>query len=202
MLLIGPTAAGKTPLGQMLERRRLGARRCLHVDFGDLLRLAAAGDGPKTLSKDDLALVHRVLDSGALLENEHFGVARKLVEGRLAAGGLGAGDVVVLNGLPRHVGQARDVDAMFDITTVVDLTCDAETVFHRIAANAGGDRTARTDDHAGAVQDKLVLFAERTRPLIDHYRTKGAQIVALDIGPATTAQEAWQALSGAMSRCP
>lgn len=201
MLLIGPTGAGKTPLGQMLECEGLGGRRCVHVDFGQLLRLAA-GQGGQPLSQDERALIRRVLDCGALLEDEHFALARKLVDERLASAELDAGDVVVLNGLPRHVGQARDVDAMLDITTVVDLTCDAETVFDRIAANAGGDRTARTDDHAGAIRDKLALYAARTRPLIDHYRRAGARIIALDIGPATTAQQAWQALDHATQQLP
>ncbi len=193
ILLIGPTGAGKTPLGQTLEFEGLGGRRCVHVDFGQLLRQAAAGQGPDTLSQDDLALIRRVLNCGALLEDEQFHVARKLVEGRLAEAG-GDHDLVVLNGLPRHVGQARDVDAMLEITTVVDLACDAETVFHRIAADTGGDRAARTDDHAQAVRGKLVLFAARTRPLIDHYRRAGARIITLDIGPATTPREAWEAL--------
>ena len=175
ILLIGPTGAGKTPLGQTLEFEGLGGRRCVHVDFGQLLRQAAAGQGPDTLSQDDLALIRRVLNCGALLEDEQFHVARKLVEGRLAEAG-GDHDLVVLNGLPRHVGHARDVAAP------------------PRPPPPGGDRAARTDDHAQAVRGKLVLFAARTRPLIDHYRRAGARIITLDIGPATTPREAWEAL--------
>ncbi|MCX7427258.1 MAG: hypothetical protein NTW96_16720 [Planctomycetia bacterium] len=38
MLLLGPTGSGKTPLGDLLERRGLGGRRCVHFDFGAHLR--------------------------------------------------------------------------------------------------------------------------------------------------------------------
>lgn len=46
-----------------------------------------------------------------------------------------------------------------------------------------------------AIRDRLALFAERTRPLIDHYRRKGARIVTIDIGPTSTAEETWQVLN-------
>ena len=198
MLLIGPTGAGKTPLGQALQRKGLEPKRCVHVDFGELLRLAAAGHGPQTLAPDDLDFIRRVLAAGALLEDEHFHIARKLIAGRLERAGVGDDDMVVLNGLPRHVGQARDVDAMLHVATVVDLACDAETVLRRIGTNAGGDRTARADDDARSVRDKLVLFAGRTRPLIDHYRLAGARIVTVEIGPTTSADQAWEALVEAL----
>jgi len=198
LLLIGPTGAGKTPLGQAIEREGLGPNRCVHVDFGELLRQAAAGQGPHALSPDDLDFIHRVLGAGALLEDEHFPIARKLIAARLDQAGLGDDDLVVLNGLPRHVGQARDVDAMLHVATVVDLACDARTVFQRIHTNAGGDRTTRTDDDEQAVRDKLALFAARTRPLVDHYRHAGARIVTIEIGPTTSPDQAREALAAAM----
>ena len=195
ILLIGPTGCGKTPLGQMLEAKGLGPRECLHLDFGELLRSAAAGDGPQTLGRDDVAFIRDVLLAGALLENEHFHIAGKLVAGALDSAGLGDDVVVVLNGLPRHVEQARDVQRLFDVAAVVDLACSADTVRQRIGTNVGGDRAARADDDEQAVRDKLALFARRTRPLIDYYRRAGARVVTIPIGPTTTAADAWQMLN-------
>ena len=194
VLLIGPTGAGKTPLGQALQDKGLGPRTCHHLDFGQLLRRAAAGAGPHTLDDGDLACIRDVLDRGALLENEHFHVAAKLVDALLGQREVRPDDIVVLNGLPRHVAQARDVDAMFHVVLVVDLACPEETVLRRIGTNAGGDRAARADDDRPAVRDRLALFAARTRPLIDHYRQVGARIVTIPIGPTTTAEEAREAL--------
>ena len=187
ILLIGPTGAGKTPLGQMLEQEGLGHKKCVHVDFGGLLRRAAAGNGPQTLTHSDVAFIRDVLRTGVLLEEEHFHIARKLLAPLLEAVDRGAGDIVVLNGLPRHAAQGGAVDEIFDIAVVVDR--------QRIRTNVGGDRGPRSDDDEQAVRDRLALFAERTRPLIDHYRRKGARIVTIDIGPTSTAEETWQVLN-------
>ena len=195
ILLIGPTGSGKTPLGQMLEARGLGRRRCVHLDFGELLRRAAAGDGPQTLDPDDVAFVRDVLHAGALLENEHFHIARKLVADLLDRAEIGDDDLVVLNGLPRHVDQGRCVEGIFHVTVVVDLVCSGQTVLQRIGTNVAGDRTGRNDDDQRAVENRLALFAERTRPLVDHFQRGGARVVTLPVGPETTARDAWQELN-------
>ena len=195
ILLIGPTGSGKTPLGQMLEARGLARRRCLHLDFGELLRRAAGGEGPQTLSREDVEFVRDVLHAGALLENEHFHIARKLVADLLDRAEIGDDDLVVLNGLPRHVDQGRCVEEIFRVTVVVDLVCSGQTVLRRIGTNVAGDRTGRTDDDHRAVENKLALFAERTRPLVDYFRQGGARVIAIPIGPETTAGDAWQALN-------
>ena len=41
ILLLGPTAAGKTPLGQLFADRGLWGRPCVHFDFGENLRRIA-----------------------------------------------------------------------------------------------------------------------------------------------------------------
>ena len=94
--------------------------------------------------------------------------------------------LVVLNGLPRHIGQAGDVDCMVDIKTVIHLNCTPKVVVHRIQTNAGGDRTRRADDALAAVRKKLALFEERTRPLVEHYAALGANVVEIEIAPDTT----------------
>ena len=44
VLLLGPTGAGKSPLGDWLEARGLWGRPCHHFDFGANLRaIVAAG---------------------------------------------------------------------------------------------------------------------------------------------------------------
>ena len=78
---------------------------------------------------------------------------------------------MVLNGLPRHVGQAEGLESLVDVRVVVHLSCTAEDVVRRIASNVGGDRTGRVDDDLAAVRRKLAVFAERTAPLLDHYRS-------------------------------
>jgi adenylate kinase len=185
ILLLGPTGAGKTPLGDCLAARGLHGRRCVHFDFGAQLRRVAQEGGPG-LSPDDRAYVQRVLTEGALLEDETFYIARAILAAFMANEGVGAQDLVVLNGLPRHAGQARDVGEVLRVTYVVALECSAEVVHARIATNSGGDRTARSDDSVAQVAAKLELYAARTHPLLDHYRSEGVQLRLVPVGVNTT----------------
>jgi adenylate kinase family enzyme len=123
-----------------------------------------------------------------LLEDEHFPVAEKLVRDFLCRKGVRAEDWVVLNGLPRHVGQAEDMERLVNVRRVVELRCDEEVVFARIRGNVGGDRTARTDDDPAAIRAKLRLYRERTAPLLRFYETRGVPTMEIPVGPADSPQ--------------
>ena len=197
ILLLGPTGAGKTPLGQLLDREGLWGRRCFHFDFGEnLRRIVAAATPPELLSRDDVEFLRSVLDQGALLEDEHFPIAEKILRVFLAERGAGGDDLVVLNGLPRHVGQAENVDAIVDVVAVVELACTPEIVFQRIGADAGGDRDGRTDDDEQAIRRKLAVYSRRSAPLVDHYRRLGAAITTVDIAADTSAENVRDQLGG------
>jgi adenylate kinase family enzyme len=188
ILLIGPTGSGKTPLGEFLEANGLNERRCAHFDFGSELRAAAAQREVRRLSGADLAFVRKCLAEGALLENETFHIAEALFANFLELRDIGAQDLLVLNGLPRHSGQAAAVDRLAKVVLVAMLECDAQTTIERISANAGGDRVGRTDDDPDSVRRKLAAFAERTRPLVNHYRGSGVPILTLNVEVSTTPQ--------------
>ena len=53
------------------------------------------------------------------------------------------------------------------------LDCTADVVRERILRNSGGDRAERMDDTDREVAKKLLLYRERTEPLIDYYRQQG-----------------------------
>lgn len=184
MLILGPTGAGKSPLGDALEAEGLAGRRCFHFDFGERLRHAAEHGG-KGLSEEDLFFIRDVLEKGALLENETFYIARAILGDFLETRGAGAEDLVVLNGLPRHAGQARDVGEALEIVLVVALECTGETVHARIEGNTGGDRTGRTDDSLAKTSRKLEIYAARTQPLLDHYASAGVTCCRVPVGVET-----------------
>ena len=191
MLLLGPTGAGKTPLGDALARHGLWGRRCAHFDFGAQLRRLVEVDRPDDVAgADDLAVLRRVLQTGALLEDEQLPLALRIVDAFLAAHCPQPSTLVVLNGLPRHRGQAEGIRPLLDVTTVALLECSPEVVLGRIAGNVGGDRTARADDDREAVRRKLDIFRERTEPLVDYYRRAGARIERIAVTAAMTPDDA------------
>jgi len=172
ILLLGPTGSGKTPLGNYLEKNGLWGQRCVHFDFGEHLRQVAA-HGCNGLTEKDVAYVRNVITEGALLKNETFYIARTILQAFLKNQNMRPQDLVVLNGLPRHAGQARDMSELLDVILVVALECTPEIVYERIARNSGGDRTKRTDDSIAAIKRKLEIYAARTYPLLAYYQNEG-----------------------------
>jgi adenylate kinase family enzyme len=182
ILLIGPTGSGKTPLGAYAETAGFHGRRCVHFDFGHQLRLAAAGEPPENgLDDDATAHIREVLATGALLENEAFAIAESILRRFIERHAPAPDDIIVLNGLPRHIGQAQRIARLLRVIRVVHLQCPPEVVFARIRHNSGGDRTGRCDDAPAAIRRKLAIFEERTAPLLEHYRRQGVDIIARQI---------------------
>lgn len=192
ILLLGPTGAGKTPMGMELERRGLWGRRCVHFDFGVNLRRGAAGQLPSGLLTDgEQRVLAGVIESGVLLEDEQFRIAEKIVHAFLQERRVDRETFIVMNGLPRHAGQAVALQALMAMHAVINMICNAETVLERIRANAGGDRVDRADDDPGLVRKRLQIYQERTAPLVAFYRNAGVRIIDLPVGMTTTAAELW-----------
>ena len=198
LLLLGPTGAGKTPLGELIEQRGLWGQAFAQFDFGAHLRAIAAQDPPdRWFSPAERSFFRGVIESGVLLEDSQFPLAQRVLERFLAQRRLAPSTRLTLNGLPRHVGQAQDLASIVQVRWVVVLECGLETAIARIAVNVGGDRTGRTDDAPAAVRRRLLLFAERTAPLVEHYQRSGAAIVRLPVAADMTTALMWQALNAA-----
>jgi adenylate kinase len=196
ILLLGPTGAGKSPLGDALAPNGLFNRHCHHLDFGSELRLAVSDRSRSAVySTAELDFIHGVLEQGLLLENEHFPLARKIISLFLDRTGFSRNDILVLNGIPRHQGQAREMEVLAHILALVVLDCSADEIVFRIRNNVGGDRTERVDDHSELIQTKLATFRERTAPLIDHYERLGRRIYRLVVSRTMTPAEAYRCVS-------
>jgi adenylate kinase family enzyme len=190
ILLLGATGSGKTPLGQLLERKGLWGRRCFHFDFGENLRDVARNrlQNHGGLTSVELATVVESLETGRLLTDREFSIAAKILKVFSVRKCAGRGDLLVLNGLPRHAGQAKRIDRLLDIIWVVHLVCGERTVLRRIRLNAGGDRKGRNDDTPAQVREKIAIFKKQTAPLLDHYRRKGVRILPVNVGLSTTSE--------------
>jgi adenylate kinase family enzyme len=142
----------------------------------------------------ELDFIHGVLERGLLLENEHFPLAEKILSLYLVRAGFSKRDMLVLNGIPRHQGQAKDIATMARVLSLIVLDCSADDVLYRIVKNVGGDRTERIDDNKELIDKKLATFRERTTPLIDYYTQSGRAIYRLRVSKDMTPSEAYYAI--------
>ncbi len=195
LLLIGPTGVGKSPLGDAIALRGLFGRRCHHLDFGyELRRAVSGGDASTPYRAAEIDFIHGVLERGLLLENEHFALAQKIISLFLLRTAFSPNDILVLNGIPRHTGQACDLGKTIEVKAVVVLDCSAEEVLCRIASNVGGDRSERIDDTVDLVEKKLSIFRDRTAPLIDHYEKEGCRIYRISVDRNMTPEAVYDVL--------
>jgi adenylate kinase family enzyme len=183
ILLLGPTGAGKTPLGNAMEQKGINGALCAHSDFGKYLRDITNENNFYGLSKHNVNFLKEILKKGALLENDTFYLAAEIIKKFLKQKAETA-NMVILNGLPRHEGQAMDIEPFFNIQTVIELKCKAETIFKRIMYNTGKDRDKRSDDHLDLVKKKLELYNTKTAPLLNYYKNKNVTIKTIKVDTA------------------
>jgi len=196
ILILGPTGAGKSPLGDMIARNGLFQRQCYHLDFGSELRRAmVSGDSSAIYSKDEIEIIRGVLERGLLLENEHFPLAKKIISLFLNRVGFNDTDILVLNGIPRHAGQANDISTIATIHALIILDCPADAIAFRIRDNVGGDRTERVDDDITLIGNKLEIFQQRTAPLIEHYAQENRSLYRINITTSMTPAETFKNVS-------
>lgn len=196
ILLVGPTGSGKTPLGEFAEKQGYNNNRCSHFDFGASLRNIDSSKAPVgKLYESDINFIHKVLTEGALLDNEKFYIAEDLLKNHISANTLRKEDYLILNGLPRHVGQASAIDKIVNITNIIYLHCTPEIVYKRITQNIGGDRTNRIDDTTEEIAAKLKIFETRTKPILNHYTRKQIPVSTVNITEKSTPETVWASIT-------
>lgn len=161
LLLIGAPGSGKGTQGELLAKR-FGLE---HIAAGDLLRAEVEAGTPVGKEVADL------LDRGELVPDEL--VIDLLMPAVLAAV---TDNGYVLDGFPRSVGQAlvarklaEEAGATPD--AVIYLEASRDELVRRILARAKVE--GRSDDTEEVVHNRLQVFEEATRPLVDYYRSRG-----------------------------
>jgi adenylate kinase len=136
-----------------------------HIATGDMIREMMARN--TELGQQ----LREVYDRGDLVSDEQI---IELIRDRLSRGDTIGG--FVLDGFPRTMAQA---DALEE--TLREIGRDLDVVFEfQIPDEVGRERMlkraaeeGRTDDTPEAIDERLRLYHEETKPLIEYYRTRG-----------------------------
>jgi adenylate kinase len=189
LIIFGPPSAGKGTQAQKLSKK-YGIPQ---VATGDLLRKAVADKTPLGLK------VKSVLDQGRLGPDN---LIVQLIKERVAKPDCKNG--YLLDGFPRTMGQAKELEKMTDIDLVLNIVVDFELLVERAVGRrtcpkcsavyhikfnppmnegecekCGSRLIQRDDDKEETVRNRLKVYMEQTAPLIDYYRKKG-KLVDID----------------------
>jgi len=161
LLVLGPQGSGKGTQAQ-----RLSADHGIpHVSTGEMFR-AAIADGTELGRR-----VEPILAAGELVPDE---LTVALIRERLSKPDTTAG--FVLDGFPRNLSQAEELDAMLaeigrTLDAVLFFDVPDEVALERLLGRA--DEEARHDDRPDAIERRLEIYHEHTEPVVERYRTTG-----------------------------
>ena len=194
LVLVGPPGAGKGTQAEFIAENF----NIPKISTGDIFRANVSG------GTDLGKLAKKYMDAGDLVPDE---VTIAMVRDRLAQDDAKAG--FLLDGFPRTIGQANELDQILDelglaLDVVLDLEVDNEEVVRRLSGRrlckrcghvwhiefdppkvadicdkCGGELYHRDDDYPETVRHRLDVYAQQTRPLIEFYDGRG-QLVGMD----------------------
>src|SRR6059036_44672 len=104
-------------------------------------------------------------------------------------------DTLVLDGIPRNLGQARIMDEMIDVKKLFHLACpDRETLFYRLKKRALKEN--RLDDaNEQVIQRRLDIYEKESRPVLSYYSQELVTVVDATQPPAKVLLEILQSVN-------
>jgi adenylate kinase len=204
LVLVGPPGAGKGTQAEFIAAHFTVPK----ISTGDIFRANVSGG--TELGR----MAKKYMDAGDLVPDE---VTNAMVRDRLAE--PDAVDGFLLDGFPRNVDQAKELDSVLGamgaaLSVVLDLDVDPDEVVRRLSGRrtckkcghvwhleydpptvpnvcdrCGGELYQRDDDHPETVRHRLEVYYSQTAPLIEFYGQR-EQLVAIDaIGPVEDVTE-------------
>jgi adenylate kinase len=167
LILLGPPGAGKGTQAARLARK-LGIPQ---LSTGDMLRAAVEAETPIGLK------AKAVMDAGGLVPDE---IVVGIINERISQPDARKG--FILDGFPRTVKQAGDLEAMLaakglKLDAAIELTVDAPKLVDRIVNRAAEARAAglpvRKDDDPDVFKSRLVAYERDTAAVTPFYRERG-----------------------------
>lgn len=187
-MIVGPPGAGKGSQADLISRE-LGIP---HISTGNIFREAIHNDSELG------ATARGFVEKGELVPDH---IVSALVLERIKGDDCGKG--FILDGYPRNMDQALDLDRNLEISDgpldlVLNVVVDRQELVRRLTGRrvcwkcgvvyhiifnppqvtgrcdlCGGELYQRSDDHRDTVSKRLDVFEEQTGPVIEHYRRRG-----------------------------
>jgi adenylate kinase len=187
LVLLGPPGAGKGTQARFLVE----TLEVPHISTGEMIRESIRrGEGAGAAARS-------LVEAGKLVPDN---VVLNIVEERLGQEDCGGG--FVLDGYPRNVQQARDLDRVLEgmgigLDAALEFTLDEEVVLQRlglrrscascgrifhlefnrperegICDGCGSELVQRKDDQEEVIRQRLQVYRETADPLVDYYRER------------------------------
>lgn len=166
LIILGPPGAGKGTQSILVAEKL----KLKHLSTGEILRQAVT-DGTELGLK-----AKEVMDSGNLVSDEiMIGIIKDAISGEDAKKGF------ILDGFPRTLEQARELDKImdslgYDTLRVINITLDDEELMRRMLGRG------RKDDTEETIKNRLKVYKEQTAPVKEHYSSKSAVFDIYGIG--------------------
>jgi adenylate kinase len=105
-------------------------------------------------------------------------------------------DILVLDGIPRNVGQAEIMEKMIDVQKLFHLSCpDRETLFQRLKKRALKDN--RLDDaNEQVIQRRLDIYETESKPVLSYYPKDCVTVIDATQPPAKVLFDILASLNG------
>lgn len=180
IILLGAPGSGKgTQSNQIVKNYNLP-----HISTGDIFRKNIKENTPLGIKAKEYINQGKLVPDSLVIE---------IVKDRLNEEDCKKG--FLLDGFPRTVNQAEELDKIANIDTVIDLEMDKETLLYRLSGRrvckkcgntthieflqdnekctCGGDFIQRDDDKEETVKNRLSVYENQTKPLIEYYKKAG-----------------------------
>ena len=178
IVLLGAPGAGKGTQAALIKEKY----NLPHISTGDIFRKNIREGTPLGVQ------VKAIIDRGELVPDE---LTVALVKDRLAQ--PDCRDGYILDGFPRTIAQAEALEGFSKVDMAINIAVENEAVIGRIAgrrmckcgetylvstydredcAKCGSKMYQRDDDREEVVRERLRVYDEQTKPLIDFYANR------------------------------
>ena len=149
ILLLGPQGSGKSTHAKLLAQKH----DLIFISIGDLVREKSQEDSLEGKR------IKGIMEQGDLVDDV---TVANLFKEKLEKGG---GKGFVTDSYPRRLSQVKTYDP--GIEKVIYLEISDQEIFNRLL------KRGRIDDTKEAIEKRLSIYHEETKPLLDYYQSLG-----------------------------